>query len=86
MPRFLDSLGKSVTLRLYDTCGGLAEMRGPSTGPELAAAYTQSVHHLAPRALLFCSGRGRRDPENIEGVKAGSNVLHTPVWDQVVYI
>ena len=38
-----------VTLRSYDTCEGLAEMRGPpSTGPELALAHTQSVHHLPP--------------------------------------
>lgn len=58
-------------------CRGLAEMRGPSTGPELAPAHTQSVHHLAPsrETLLLCSRWKRGDPENIEGVKAGSNVL-----------
>lgn len=37
-----------VTLRSSDTCQGLAEMRGPSTGPGLALAHTQSVHRLAP--------------------------------------
>lgn len=73
--------------KIWSHCAHMthAEMRGPSTGPELDLTHTVSSPPGSLRGKFFYCAQGEEEEtQKTEGVKAVSNALH--IWDQVVYI